>query len=152
MFLPGLRAVQNAQEVDLDIVASCDGHLALIECKDMQAGMSRKAALEVQEQLRPVIDIALKVKAKLVFISTLATPSEVPSGLLRFVSSENKRWQGQLSIHLLTRNHLEGGPDASQWSGTLLPKPIRKAPGIVTIGASLAFQQDNRHPITFAHP
>jgi hypothetical protein len=106
MFVPGL-VVQKTREVDLDIVASCDGHLILAECKDLREGASSETIKSVTSQFTDLVDVAIDVGASVVFLSVLA--DNVPSKLQRHVEALSKRFKNTIGVHLLSAAELQKG-------------------------------------------
>jgi Holliday junction resolvase len=106
MYVPGLE-VFKTRKSDVDIVASCDGHLILAECKDLRAGASRQTVKDVIAQFEALIDIARDVGAGVALLSILQ-PS-VPDELRLRVATLSRKWDKSIAVHLLTGGELEQG-------------------------------------------
>ena len=104
MFVPGVE-INKRRKVDIDIIGSCDGQLFVAECKDLRQGATRATTKSVIEQLTTLVDIAVDVGAKMVFLSILRP--EAQPALLRKVALFNK--DNFVSVHLLTAEDLEKG-------------------------------------------
>jgi hypothetical protein len=106
MYVPGLEVFQTRKS-DVDIVASCDGHLILAECKDLRAGSSRQTIKDVIAQFEALIEIALDVGAEVALLSILEPVA--PEELSRRVAALSRRWKKSIAVHLITGGELEQG-------------------------------------------
>jgi hypothetical protein len=106
MYVPGLE-VSQIRKTDIDLAASCDGHLILAECKDLRGGAGRQTIKDIIEQFDSLVEIARDVGAEIVLLSTLQPTA--PPALSRRVAALNKKWQKSLAVHLLTGVELDQG-------------------------------------------
>jgi hypothetical protein len=106
MYVPGVE-VQQTKPKDVDIIGSCDGHLFLSECKDLRQGTGPDTAALVLSQLRDLVELALRIDAKMVFLSVLS--SNLPIQLEQEIPALNKKHQNKVAIHVLTVGDLERG-------------------------------------------
>jgi Holliday junction resolvase len=106
MYVPGVELLQT-RKMDVDIVASCDGHLILAECKDLRSGVSAQTIKEVVGQLTGLIEVARDVGAEIVILSVLQP--NVPKDLHTRVSALGKKWKNSIAVHLVTGHELEQG-------------------------------------------
>jgi hypothetical protein len=106
MYVPGLEVFQTGRS-DVDIVASCDGHLLLAECKDLRGGASRQTIKDVVAQLDSLIEVGRNVGAEMVFLSILQRTA--PTDLRRRVAALGRKWKKTIGVHLLTGGELEQG-------------------------------------------
>ncbi|WP_319466213.1 hypothetical protein [uncultured Pseudodesulfovibrio sp.] len=73
MFLPGFKGKRNDVYFDIDIVAACNGHLVLCECKDMYGASGRsKGWGKIKEQFSDLIDFGELCGASSVVLASLA--------------------------------------------------------------------------------
>lgn len=105
MFVPGIAVRDKGHQVDLDIVASCDGYPIVAECKDLSEGGSKEFISEICDQLTAVTKVARQIGAKVVFLSTLL--EGIPPELQRCVDDLNKRFGTEVAEHVLLRADLE---------------------------------------------
>ncbi len=90
---------------DIDIVALCDGHLVMAECKDRQKAASKaKSWGEVQAQFERLIETARKCSVEAVFLASMS--NRYPAKLRNLVKSASDR---TMTVHLLTGADLETG-------------------------------------------
>ena len=40
LFVPGIEVTKGGRTCDVDILAACNGHLVLVECKDLEEGLA----------------------------------------------------------------------------------------------------------------
>ena len=74
MWLPGAKGVFGDKEMDVDVVASCDGHLALVECKTLlKTKPGSDTWRRILEKLPALVKLARACRADMVFIASLAT-------------------------------------------------------------------------------
>lgn len=106
MYVPGLE-VSQIRVTDVDLAASCDGHLILAECKDLRGGASRQTIKDITEQFDSLIEVARDVGAEIAFLSILQPAA--PPALGRRVAALNKKWKRSIAVHLLTGIELEQG-------------------------------------------
>ncbi len=105
LWLPGVKFQDGTQRSDLDIVASCDGHLFVAECKDL--GDVEPQAIQWDElvsQFIQTIKVAEKVRASTVVFATLlpVVPEHVVQRFREVVPES-------LGILVLDGNDLEKG-------------------------------------------
>jgi hypothetical protein len=105
LHLPGIQAIQGNLEIDLDILASCDGHLVAVECKNLQGGCSEETAAKIAEQLKYVYEVSRDIGVEVVFLSMM-TDEESPV-LAELIDGMNQ--QDGPSVHLLLLDDLERG-------------------------------------------
>jgi len=108
VFVPGIAVRKKGHEVDLDLVASCDGYLILVECKDLKAlseSGDKGSIKEICDQLTDVAEVAQQVGAEVVFLSALL--ESVPPDLQRCVDDLDNRLGKEAAVHLVTRAELE---------------------------------------------
>ena len=145
MYEPGLEIQKSGRKLDLDIVAGCDGHLVVAECKELREGASPQTLKEVNDQLSDVVDTASEIGADIVFLSVLAPV--VPGEIQKRATALNKRVGKKIAVHLLSGTDLEQGykskpldpslgsqDSTKQDSSTLydlLPKRWRRRKGII---------------------
>lgn len=106
MYVPGLEVFQTRKS-DVDIVASCDGHLLLAECKDLRFGSSRQTIKDVIAQFEALVEVVRDVGAEMVFLSILQP--KAPEELSRRVAALRRKWEKVIAVHLLTGVELEQG-------------------------------------------
>lgn len=106
MYVPGVEVLQT-RKMDVDIVASCDGHLILAECKDLRGGASTQTIKDVVEQFTSLIKVAHDVGAEIVILSVLQP--DAPKDLHTRVSALGKKWKSSIAVHLVTGRELEQG-------------------------------------------
>ena len=106
MYVPGLEVFQTRKS-DIDIVASCDGHLILAECKDLRAGASRQTIKDVIAQFEALVEVARDVGAEMVLLSILQP--KAPEEISRRVVALRRKWEKSIAVHLLTGVELEQG-------------------------------------------
>ena len=105
--VPGIIAKDSkGTKHDVDIAASCDGHLVLCECKTLDNIRGNESLPSIMRQIEEDYDLAQKVHASVFCISTLA--NLVPTELGTFLKRKNGRRERPLVI-LLTLNDLEQG-------------------------------------------
>jgi DNA-directed RNA polymerase subunit RPC12/RpoP len=105
LWLPGLKYVQSGLSGDLDIVASCDGHLVLAECKDLEnIPPDRVDWTEILTQVRAMSGIAKLSKASVIAFSSLLT--DYPPS---FVHDVEQLGGCDLTVLLLNKGDLDKG-------------------------------------------
>jgi len=104
LFLPGLEAERDGDKVDIDLLAACNGNLALAECKDLQKGCGPGTVQEVIEQLSGAVQVALEVGARIVFLSTLL--DDIPQDLEQGIECLREQHK-DVAIHLMLKADLE---------------------------------------------
>jgi hypothetical protein len=105
LHLPGISAIRDDLEVDLDILASCDGHLLVAECKDLEGGHGEETAVEIAGQLGQTYRIASDIGSDVVLLSMMAA-NEDPV-ITELIDELNE--QDGPSVHLLLLEDLERG-------------------------------------------
>jgi ribosomal protein S27E len=104
-WVPGFRFAKAGKEQDIDIVALCDGHLVMAECKELGSTKpSVKTWSKVGKQFEGLIETARDCSAEAVFLASLAW--SYPPGIRELVKSANDE---KMSVHLLTRADLDKG-------------------------------------------
>lgn len=106
LFMPGVEAQQHDSTVDIDLLAACNGHLVVAECKDLQEGCASESIQEIVGQLRNSVEIAADLGARLVFLSTLLDQS--PTELQRGVDLIERR-HSEITIRIILKADLERG-------------------------------------------
>ena len=105
LWLPGLKYVHSGLSGDLDIVASCDGHIVFAECKNLEdTPPDRVAWPDLITQFQATAEIAKQCDASIVVFSSLL--SEYPP---RFVEEAEQLGCDNLSVLLLNKDDLEAG-------------------------------------------
>ena len=105
MWLPGVKGEYRGEQADVDIIACCDGHLALAECKTLAEASPESGTWgHVIDQMSELVELARACKAELIFLAFMGTACapEVEE-FARLNSSEDLR------IHILTGPELERG-------------------------------------------
>lgn len=73
MFLPGFKGKRNGVFFDIDIVAACNGHLVLCECKDMYDASGRSRGWgKIKDQFSDLIELGELCGASAVILASLA--------------------------------------------------------------------------------
>jgi len=105
MFLPGFKGKWNGNEFDIDIIAACNGHLVLCECKDMYGASGRSRGWDkIKEQFSDLIDLGELCGASSVILSSLADSYPVKiQKMIKLRSTETMR------VVLLGRDELLRG-------------------------------------------
>ena len=115
LYRPGVILQKNGM-IDVDIIASCDGHLVLVECKDLHQNSSRSINKEILTQLYSLVEIAEQLDVRVVFLSTLLPV--IPSELQNKIELLNKRLKGKTHVHVLTSHDLERGYKSTTLNST----------------------------------
>ncbi|MBM4429344.1 MAG: hypothetical protein FJ026_03225 [Chloroflexi bacterium] len=131
LFVPGLEMAKEDKIVDVDILAACNGHLVMVESKDLQGGCIPKVVKELIEQLRNVTRVARDIGAIIVILSALL--EESPKELDEAIKNMRQQYP-DLAIHLSLRVDLERGYLAAEGTETparvhdLFPRqPVRES-------------------------
>lgn len=103
---PGIEVRRGGIRTDIDLLASCDGELLMAECKDLRQGCSRESAREIGGTLEELAQIAERVGARVIFLSSLT--DAVPRALARCVYRV-ARSHAHLAIHIISGPHLTRG-------------------------------------------
>ena len=125
LFVPGVKVTKEDKTVDLDILAACNGHLIVVESKDLKQGLTKDTATELIEQLPDIAAIAQDIGARVVILSTLL---EEPSKELDEVIARLVQQYPDLAFRQALRADLERGylasgePEAPMEIQDLLPR------------------------------
>ncbi len=106
LFSLGLEVTKAGQAVDLDALVACDGHLVVIESKDLRAGHDAKTVTEIEIQLKTVVAVAHEIGSKLVILATML--DEVPIDLVSVIDALCHEFT-ETAINVATRADLERG-------------------------------------------
>lgn len=120
MYVPGVEITREGEKIDLDLVAFCDGHLVLAECKDLRKGLSKKTLEKVCVQISELVDATKAIGGKIVVVTVLLPDASV-TGLQKHIASLNKSAKGSVAVHLLSVSQLEGQETPPRW-----PRGIRR--------------------------
>jgi hypothetical protein len=105
MWLPGVKGTVGGQQFDIDIVASCDGHLVFAECKTLEDLPLQSGSWDdVNGQLSRTADFARALGAELVVLASRA--DMYPPTL---VESAKENSGEAVAVVLLNRTDLEAG-------------------------------------------
>ena len=106
LFLPGVEVEKDDRQVDIDLLAACNGNLILAECKDLREGCGPEAIKEIIEQFSATVQVALEMGAKIAFLSTLldALPQALEQGLSHLRSQYK-----DIAIYVMLKSDLEQG-------------------------------------------
>jgi len=105
--VPGLTVTRDGQVSDIDIAACCDGTLVLCECKENPDLGSSKIRKEVYQQIHNLVEVGLRIGARIIFYSSLAPGCE--KAMQKRIESLNNRLKGDIRIHILSLSDLEQG-------------------------------------------
>jgi hypothetical protein len=72
-WVPGIKYERHGNKGDIDIIASCDGYLVVVECKDRENGTAGEG---MWAHFKELLDVALACRADLAVLATLA--EEIP--------------------------------------------------------------------------
>ena len=105
---------ENADAVEVDIIAMCDGYLIFAECKnrllseqDKRNPERRRDKLdEIKTQLEREIKVAIAMEAQLFLFATLE--EEIPDEIQEFISRQDEQYD-RLRVRLLSANELLQG-------------------------------------------
>ena len=98
LWLPGLKYSREAIHGDIDIVASCDGHLVLAECKTRdQSDPSKVEWPKIIDQVKALASVGRTCSASFVLLASMidAYPLSVLDEVVAIAGPD-------LPIHLLT--------------------------------------------------
>ena len=112
LFVPGFEVCKAEQAVDLDIVASCDGHLFVAECKDIREEPSPETVEAMALQLTSIVEVARDIDAEAVFLSMLV--DSVPTYLQNQIDLLNDEMRESLAVHMIICSDLERGYRSKQ--------------------------------------
>jgi len=105
--VPGVIAKDSTgAEVDIDILASCDGHVVCAECKTLDKKPKSSSITEIVRQLERDYDVAARLDADVFAISLLS--NDVPNKIWSFIRRKNRRRRGPFSI-VITLDDMERG-------------------------------------------
>ncbi|MBC8097998.1 MAG: hypothetical protein H7Y11_01025, partial [Armatimonadetes bacterium] len=101
---------KDAKEIELDIIAMCDGYLIVVECKNTllltSEGRKKEAIDELKAQLQRGIEAAIILGARLFLLATLER--EIPTEIKEFIQAQDEKYQ-EIHIRLLIRSELIEG-------------------------------------------
>jgi len=105
---------ENADAVEVDIIAMCDGYLIFAECKNrllseqdkMNPERRRDKLDEIKTQLEQEIKVAIAMEAQLFLFATLE--EETPDEIQEFISRQDEQYD-RLRVRLLSANELLQG-------------------------------------------
>ena len=96
IFLPGMAVKKEGhQEVDLDILATCDGKLVAAECKDMQTWPAEKVEQDrIISQLETSISVAQDIGVRVFLFASLLdkVPQELHKAILAWKTAYPSVW------------------------------------------------------------
>jgi hypothetical protein len=109
-YLPGVEVKDGEVTQDLDLIASCDRHLVVAECKSIE-DCTMKTIEDVKVQLEKTAEMAFKIGAQICFLTTLldekdSKSSNILNGLISFIKGLNEKYGEKLAVHLLNINTL----------------------------------------------
>ena len=105
LWLPGLKYTHEGVHGDIDIVASCDGHLVLAECKSRdQSDPSTIEWPKIVDQVRSLAAVGRACRASFVVLSSMI--DHYPTSILDDITSIGG---SALPVHVLTKTELEEG-------------------------------------------
>jgi hypothetical protein len=105
LWLPGLRYTHSGVPGDIDIVASCDGHLVLAECKSRdQSDPSTIEWPKIVDQVRTLAVVGRACRASFVVFSSMI--DQHPTSILGEITSIGG---SDLPVHVLSKTDLEEG-------------------------------------------
>ncbi|HEY8504819.1 MAG TPA: hypothetical protein VIL46_09570 [Gemmataceae bacterium] len=121
LWLPGVKYRWKGVEGDLDLIACCDGHLVVGECKSLETTPSDAGAWnQVLEQFRTTVELARAVRAEVVVLSALA--EAFPDD---FRANAQEMMDPSMRLLLLDRQDLEKGRRMVDVPGSTLKVPLR---------------------------
>lgn len=100
--LPGIEVGPNKQ--DIDILSACDGYLVAAECKTL-ADCDTALPDEVKGQIEKTAELSDRIGVSVLFFALLR--AEPPSDLQLLVADLNRRYGGNMSVHVIDSTHLE---------------------------------------------
>ena len=105
-WVPGCHVVRDGREQDIDIMAVCDGHFVMAECKSLSgAGQPSPGCwAEIQDQFSALIETARDCGAEVVVLASLV--QRYPAAIRSLARSAS---DSKISVHLLTKNDLDSG-------------------------------------------
>ena len=103
--LPGVEVTDsNGVKQDLDILASCDGHLVAAECKTLR-NCEDKSREDVERQIEKMAKLADGICAKaFLFAALFQSP---PRDLRDLTARLGGEYMNKMNIHVLDLSHLE---------------------------------------------
>jgi hypothetical protein len=127
LFVPGLKIANRSKavDIDVDIIAACNGHLVVAESKDLQGSYTPKSIRKLIDQLHGIAHVAQDIGARIVVVGAML--KEVPQELDGAVHNMRQEYP-DLAIHLALRADLErgylalGGSETPVKVSDLLPK------------------------------
>jgi hypothetical protein len=105
LWLPGLKYSHGGVGGDIDIVASCDGQLVLVECKTREK--SDPSSIEwpnIVDQVRSLVAVGRASKASFVVLASLI--DDYPKSIRDEIESAGDT---NLPVYLFTKDDLESG-------------------------------------------
>jgi len=95
--VPGVVATDaSGKEVDIDILASCDGHVVCVECKTLDNSPKLSNVREIVSQLEKDYAIAEQLGASVFGVALMA--KKPPDQLKTFIQKKNRIKRGPLAI------------------------------------------------------
>lgn len=105
LWLPGLKYTHAGVRGDIDLVASCDGHLVLAECKSRdQSDPSTIEWPKVLDQVRALAAVGRACRASFVVLATM-----IDAYLQHILDEVESIGSADMPVHLLNRLDLEKG-------------------------------------------
>lgn len=134
-WLPGVEYRKGSQESDIDVVASCDGHLGFCECKLLEETLPRAQVWErVVVKFLELAAIAKTCQGSFVVLASMV--KDYPRDVEERIKTE---LDGSIPWLLLNRHDLEkgyrnvgGGSPERVRLHHLIPEPFPERPGQVT--------------------
>lgn len=126
--VPGVVATDTAgKEVDIDILASCDGHVVCVECKTLDNSPKPSNVREIVSQLEKDYAIAEQLGASVFGVALMA--KKPPDQFKTFIQKKNRRKHGPLAIMIklsdMERGYLCESCVKAPKSGNNMDPPIR---------------------------
>lgn len=135
LYMPGVEVTCAGKNVDIDILATCDGQLVGAECKDFTSGMHQEVIDALKEQLSDILNVMLSIGVNVFVLGALT--SEVPQELQKFIDQKMEEHE-ELTIIVATVADLEKG--YLEKEGSTIPKKMfdllrtkpRKKKGVIS--------------------
>lgn len=105
LWLPGVKYELGGTKGDIDVLACCDGHLVLCECKDLSRALEEKINWdEIVDQFLVLVDVAKRCQGSLAVLAAQVTeyPPRVAERIAAAVGTS-------IPYLLLTKSELEEG-------------------------------------------
>lgn len=95
--IPGVIATDSkGAQVDIDILASCDGHVVCVECKTLDKEPKSSSITRIVEQLEKDYELAARLDADVFAVSLLS--NNVPDKIRAFVRRKNRQARGPFAV------------------------------------------------------